>query len=101
MADQIVGPCLGQEVGWTDLSESHPPAVRRAHNLCVSCPLLQRCRADLDAAIAEGRQPVDQLWAGSFFNENGLRVSGRRYGVYPPKSQRPVKPAAQAATAAA
>lgn len=71
-------PCFGAD-GWVGLSELPKGEIVRAALGCARCPFLRSCEQDLARAMVDGREPVDQLWAGRFLNDEGTIVKPRQY----------------------
>lgn len=69
------GLCAGRAGGWSVDETVNPSAWRAAMDTCARCPLLARCRADLDARLAQDLPPREQIIAGMLFTPKGRIVT--------------------------
>lgn len=73
-----ISACRAQPHHW-QLDNGDESKWRRAIELCGTCPLLTQCHTELEGLLAEQKPPVEMIFAGRAFDNDGNEVEPQRF----------------------
>ena len=68
------GLCAGKGAGWT-VTGIDLASWRKAMDICSACPLLMKCREELNTQLDLGQLPREQILAAVLFSTTGRAVT--------------------------
>ncbi|WP_370185176.1 hypothetical protein [Rhodococcus wratislaviensis] len=75
------GLCAGKGSDWT-VKDIDLPSWRKAMDICSECPLLTKCRKELNIQLDSGQRPLEQIIAGLLFTTTGRAVTRAELNEY-------------------